>query len=175
MEGSLVRFMVLSAPRSASTWAANWLTTEKTLCLHDPILEHTPEAMDAIPCDRLLGISCTALALLPALVNRHPARKVVVHRDLGEVDLSLTSIGLTRLGPRWATALDKITGMHVGYSSLFETQQAGLIYEYLTELPFDEARHALLRNMYVEPNFSKVPIHAQTARSFRDRLTAALS
>ena len=167
--------MVLSAPRSASTWAANWLTTEKTLCLHDPILEHTPEALDKIPCDRMLGLSCTALALLPDLINQHPARKLIVHRDLEEVNLSLISIGLTRLGRRWDTALDAIRGMHVYFGSLFETEQAGLIYEYLTELPFDAPRHEQLRNMYVEPNFSKVPIHAQTARSFRDRLTAALS
>lgn len=171
----MVRFMVLSAPRSASTWAANWLTTDKTLCLHDPILERTPEAMDQIPCDRLLGISCTALGLLTDLVNKHAARKVIVHRDLQEVDLSLETIGLSRLGPRWHTALDKIEGMHVYFDSLFEPNQAKKIYEHLTDLPFDEERHAQLRNMYIEPNFSEVPIHAQSARSFRDRLTAALS
>ena len=52
----VIEFMVLSAPRSASTWAANWLTTEKTLCLHDPVLEHYPEDLDRIPCDRVLGV-----------------------------------------------------------------------------------------------------------------------
>lgn len=170
----MIDFMILSAPRSASTWAANWLTTERTLCLHDPVLEVDVDALDAIQADRPLGIACTAMALLPDLVNAHPARKVVVHRELAEVNLSLESIGLTRLGPLWTRALDHVVGVHIDYQDLFDPWAARPVYEFLTGHPFDVARHAQLRAMYVEPAFEKVKVVADRARAFRDRLTAAL-
>lgn len=169
----MVRFMVLSAPRSASTWVANWLTTEKTLCLHDPILEHKPEDLDDIPCDRLLGLACTGLALLPDFVNTHPAMKVIVHRDLEAVNRSLTTIGLTPLGRRWNDALDRIRGMHVYYDSLFDAHWADKIHYQLTGLPFDAARHAQLCGMYVEPHFEKLTVKADRARDFRQRVERA--
>lgn len=175
MEGSLVRFMVLSAPRSASTWAANWLTTEKTLCLHDPVLEHYPEDLDKIPCDRALGVACTGLALLPGFLRLHPSRKVIVHRPLDEIDQSLESIGLTKLGPQWDTALDQIGGFHVFYGDLFDIKEAAGIYEYLTHQRFDAARHEQLVAMHLEPNFAKVRIKPDRARAFRDRIQRAFT
>jgi hypothetical protein len=169
----MVRFMVLSAPRSASTWAANWLTTDRTLCLHDPILEHSPEDMDQLPCDRILGVACTGLALLPGFIRLHQARKVIVHRDLDEVNRSLVSIGLTPLGNVWNTALEQIQGMHVYYHDLFDPTHARRIYEHLTNLPFDAARHEQLCTMHVEPNFEKIKIKPERARDFRDRIHRA--
>lgn len=171
----MIDFMVLSAPRSASTWAANWLTTERTLCLHDPVLEIDVDALDALRADRSLGIACTAMALLPDVVNAHPAHKVIVHRSLAEVNLSLESIGLTRLGPLWTRALDHIKGLHVYYEDLFNPLAASRMYYHLTGLPFDAARHEQLRAMYVEPAFEKVKVVADRARAFRDRLEAALA
>jgi hypothetical protein len=171
----MVRFMVLSAPRSASTWIANWLTTDVTLCLHDPVLEHFPEDLDRIRCDRHLGIACSALALLPDFVNAHTARKVVVHRDLDEVNASLVTIGLSRLSRQWNTALDRIHGMHVYYHDVFSPETAAPIYEYLTDRPFDEPRHAQLCAMHVEPNFEKVIIKPDRARAFRERVARAFA
>jgi hypothetical protein len=171
----VIKFMVLSAPRSASTWVANWLTTEKTLCLHDPVLEHRVEALDHLPCDRMLGVSCTGMALLTKFVNAHPAKKVVLHRDLREVNQSLYAIGLTKVGPAWDKALAKVDGaMHVQYADVFDPDCAKAIWEYLTGLPFDEPRHQLLRNMHVEPNFVKVKVVPERAREFRQRIEEAL-
>jgi hypothetical protein len=169
----VVRFMVLSAPRSASTWVANWLTTDRTLCLHDPILEHAPEAFDDIPCDRALGISCTGLALLPDFVNDHPARKVIVHRDLDQVNQSLESIGLTKLGPHWNDAFQTLVGMHVYYEDLFKPMAAKVIYEHLTGFLFDALRHRLLCDIYVEPRFERVKVRPERARDFRARIERA--
>lgn len=171
----MVRFMVLSAPRSASTWVANWLTTERTLCLHDPVLEHDPDHLDSIPTARRLGVACTGLALLPDFVNAHPARKVVVHRDRAEVDRSLIAIGLSALGPRWTHALEDIQGMHVHYGDLFDPKRAKQIYEYLTEAPFDLERHTQLRQMHIEPHFKKLKIVPARARDFRRRIEAAFA
>jgi|SRR5882762_6901529 len=165
--------MVLSAPRSASTWVANWLTTEQTLCLHDPVLTHAPEAFDAIPCDRVLGLACTGLALLTDFVNNHQAKKLIVHRDLGTVNHSLETIGLSRLGPRWEQCLREVRGMHVHYNDLFQPAPARSIYEHLTGLLFDEPRHRNLCDMYVEPHFEKVKIRPERARDFRTRVERA--
>lgn len=171
----MLQFMVLSAPRCASTWVANWLTSERVLCLHDPILEHTPEDLDTLPCDRLLGIACTGLALLTPFVNAHPARKVVIHRDFKEINDSLMSIGLTRVvAKRWDVALYAIEGMHVRYHELFQTSAAAHMYSYLTQLPFDPARYDLLRVMHVEPLFDHVKIVPERAREFRRRVSEAL-
>ena len=170
----MIEFMVLSAPRSGSTWAANWLTTEKTLCLHDPVLEHHPEDMDQIPCDRMLGVACTGLALLPGFLRLHPARKVIVHRDSDDVDDSLESIGLTKLGAAWARdPLAPIIGLHVDFDDLFEPLTAKPIYEFLTGQPFDAARHAELVAMHVEPCFEKIRIKPDRARAFRERIERA--
>jgi len=171
----LIKFMVLSAPRSASTWVANWLTTERTLCLHDPVLEHRVEDLDTLHCDRMLGVSCTGMALLTDWVNAHPAKKVVLHRDLREINQSLQNIGLTKVGPAWDSALHKISaGMHVQFRDVFDPDCAKAIYEYLTGLPFDAARHRNLRGMHVEPNFDKVKVVPARAREFRHRIEEAL-
>lgn len=172
----MIEFMVLSAPRSASTWVANWLTTDTTLCLHDPVLEHAPEALDSIPIapGHHLGIACTALGLLTDFVNAHPARKVIVHRDLDEVNESLLSIGLTRLSTRWKTALEKLGGMHVYYQDLFEPKAAERIFEHLTGFPFDAARHEQLCRMHIEPLYEQVRINPEKTRGFRDRVAEAL-
>lgn len=168
----MIEFMVLSAPRSASTWAANWLTTAKTLCLHDPVLEHVPEDLDKMPCDRRLGIACTAMALLPDFVNRHGARKVIVHRDLGEINTSLETCGLTALPKRWAGALDRIRGFHVYYDDLFDAAGARAIADAL-DVEFDAARHAQLVAMHVEPQFERIVVRPDRARAFRNRIARA--
>lgn len=171
----MIRFMVLSAPRSASTWVANWLTTERTLCLHDPILEHDAAALDDIPCDRMLGLACTALPLLPQLVNQHPARKIILHRDLDEVNRSLLTIGLSNLKDPWAGALNRLIGIHAYYSDVFVPNRAQRLYEYLLELPFDAARHAQLCAMHVEPNFERLTVKPERARAFRESVDRAFA
>lgn len=175
----MIRFMVLSAPRSASTWVANWLTTEKTLCLHDPVMEHSPAEFDALPCDRVLGIACTGLALLADFVNAHAARKIVVHRDLIQVNKSLTSIGLWPLGSTWMRKpledIDCETAYHVHYQDLFEPARAKVIYEYLLEQPFDAPRHEQLCAMHIEPNFEALRLKPERARAFRRQVEEAFN
>ena len=36
----MIDFMVIGLPRTGTTWASNWLTTDSTQCYHDP-LYHT--------------------------------------------------------------------------------------------------------------------------------------
>jgi hypothetical protein len=172
----MIDFMVLSAPRSASTWAANWLTTHRTLCLHDPLLEHTVEELDGIPhAQATFGISCTALPLCHAWVDAHAARKLVLHRDIADIDASLKRIGLTALSRHWTGALERLRGMHVHYLDLFQASSAKRIWEYLTETDFDPGRHRHLTRMRVTPYHPKVPIDAECARDFRRRIERAFA
>lgn len=172
----MIEFMVLSAPRSGSTWMSNWLTTEATLCLHDPILEHAPEDFDRIESDRMLGLSCSGLALLPDFVNDHPARKLIIHRPLDEINRSLGAIGLTPLGSRWQMdTLDKIEGLHVKFEHVFNTVLAARMHEHLTGRPIDKVRHAHLCRMHVDPEFSRVVIARDRTRDFRERVARAFN
>ena len=169
----MLEFMVLSAPRSASTWVANWLTTSTSICLHDPVFEHHPEDLDVLEYPgRRVGIACTALALLPAWVNAHRAPKVIVHRNLDEVNASLVRIGLTALGEKWRTALDSVEGLHVDYDDLFFPRVGRDICAHLG-LPWDWVRFGELTKMNVEPNFNRVTLRADRARAFRERVARA--
>ena len=158
-----IEFMLLAAPRSATTWAANWLTTDTTLCLHDPLWQWAKEELDGIRSRRRIGLSCTGLALFPEWVNAHPARKVILHRDLSAVDESLKRIGMTVCSDQWNGVLDRINGVHLEWSELFTRPQ--YIYEYLLDSPFDPERWAVLREMNVQPHFQAVTVNqSATAR-----------
>lgn len=167
--------MVLSAPRSGSSWASNWLTTEHSLCLHDPVLNFEPEELDNIPCQRTLGVACTGLALFPQWVNYHKARKIIVHRDRQEIDKSLLGIGLTPLGRAWDGALERIEGRHVQMEDLFNPAQAGAIFSWLTGQPFDYERHRVLLDLNVQPQFDRVHVKADAAKGFARRVREAIA
>lgn len=159
--------MVLSAPRSGSTWISNYLTTDTTLCLHDPLWQHHYSELDAIESDKTLGVACTGLALFPDFVNAHPARKIILHRDLAEVDVSLMKIGLTPCSPQWEGVLSQIRGVHLNWTEMFDEPRN--IYEYLLNKPFDAQRHAQLREINVQPAFAKLSIdRGATSRLIRE-------
>lgn len=153
----MISFMVLGAPRSGTTWVANWLTTEYSLCLHDPLWGQHYSELDSIESDRVLGISCTGCALFSEWVNRHPARKVILRRDLKEVDASLARVGLPPCSQDWEGVLDRIAGIHVHWTDVFDHPKD--IYEYLLQQPFDARRHALLREMNIQPDFARLSIN----------------
>ena len=136
--------MVLSAPRSGSAWCSNWLTTDTTLCLHDPLYRYSWAQLEQMESPCLLGMACTVSALLN--VNAHPARKVILHRDPSEVRNSMARLGID--GEYDFAALDAVQGHHYHWRALFEDPAP--IYEYLLERPFDAERHELLRDLNVQ-------------------------
>lgn len=161
----MIEFMLIAAPRSATTWASNWLTTDATLCLHDPLVKWTLDELDTIESPKRLGIACTALALFPEWVNAHPARKIILHRELAEVDESLERIGMTACSRQWEGVLDRIDGIHLDWQILFDPLRARYVYEHLLNLPFDAERWAVLREVNAQPNFRTVSVNkAATAR-----------
>lgn len=163
--------MILGAPRSGTAWAANWLSTERTLCLHDPLFNRDLDELDQIPCDRTLGVADTGLLLFPGFLARHPARKVILHRDLGEIENSLRRAGLPPLERNWDRELREIDGLHVDWRDLFE--RPGMIYEYLFgHLMSDYPRHQLLCKLNVQMDFEKIDPDPAVTRRMLERMRA---
>jgi hypothetical protein len=145
--------MILGGPRSATTWAANWLTTDATLCLHDPLLEYTRNQLDVLQIPgKQIGISCTGALLFPDWVKAHPCPKVILYREVGQINASLRGLGLDELEPnrhhaRMAQIPDALL---VPYEHLFRSLDAEGIAKHLG-VPWDPYRHDQLRRMRVEP------------------------
>lgn len=146
--------MVIAAPRSGTAWAANWLTTESSLCLHDPLFEHHLDSWDQILSSRRLGVACTGVALFAEYLRTHTAKKVVLHRDLKEINASLELMGLWPLTAQWQGALEQVEGLHVDWRELLDNPEP--IWTHLMDSPFDQARHAILRKFNVQMDFEKV-------------------
>lgn len=89
----MIDFMVIGLPRSGTAWAANWLTTDTTFCLHDPLAKYHHTELDGLVSDKRLGVACTGLWTQPEWLNAHPAKKVILHRPLEEINRSLKAIG----------------------------------------------------------------------------------
>lgn len=164
----MIEFMVIGAPRSGTTWAANWLTTDTTLCIHDPLYEYHYDELDSIKSKKHVGISCTGLLLFPDWVNRHPARKVILHRPVADINDSLRQIGMPGISDAVVGNLNRIHGMHVDWKSLFVEPRD--IYEYLTELKFDAERHHFLKCVNMQPSFNQINVNKTVAKRFFNEL-----
>jgi hypothetical protein len=165
----MIEFMILAAPRSGTTWAANWLTTDTTLCLHDPLYTRHYEELDSIESKKKLGVSCTGLYWFPDWVNKHPAKKVILHRDISEINKSLNDIGLPSFPDNTSEKLGLIDGIHINYAEIFTNPKP--IYEYLTGLPFDAERHAFLLDIEMQPKFSGLKVGKAVTRRLLQELS----
>ena len=160
--------MVLGAPRSGTAWASNWLTTEKTLCMHELLFTHTPEQLDQVPCDRTLGLADTGLALFPEWLEAHPAKKVILHRDIRQINASLNRAGIPSPHHDWTGLLKGINGLHVKWDVLFK--DPAQITRYLFEEEPDMARHALLAKLNIQADFEKVDPDPVVTRRLLERM-----
>lgn len=167
----MLSFIVVGLPRSGTTWIANWLTTDDTICVHDPLYKYTLEELDYLQTDKLLGISCTALWTYPQFLQGHKARKIIVHRDLKEINDSLVNeIETSPISKEKAKILDSLDGMHVQFKDLFNPTEAKKIYEYALNKPFDPMRHAYLVEMNIQPNFGMLFFNKEAIRNFKRRI-----
>ena len=161
--------MVIGAPRSGTTWAANWLTTDTTLCLHDPLFDFTLNELDAMEGgEKKIGVSCTGLAMFPHWVNNRSVPKVILHRPLEEINDSLDKIGLPPLEPQWDTLLNEIQGWHVEWTRIFEDPEH--IYKYLLNKPFDRERHQQLKRWVIEPDLSQIKQDPRVLKELMDTM-----
>lgn len=147
----MIDFMVLGVGRCGTAWAANWLTTETTICIHEPLFIHSLSALDEMRDERLLGISCTGSWLFTDWMDAQAARKVVLHRPVSEINESLRRIGIKEVANDCDDALWRIKGMHVDWRDMWGNPRP--IYEFLLQKEFDERRHAQLAGLNVQYNF----------------------
>lgn len=174
----MLDFIVVGLPRSGTTWAANWLTTDRAHCFHDPLYTvHYSDWDERLPArapGRLVGASCTGAWRWADWLNAHPARKLVLHRDVGEVIESMRALGLPPVSPDAAAALDRVIGMHVPFGDLFDPSGAREAWEHLLpSLPFNEARHRELVDIEMQPKFSGLTIDPAVTRRLMAELRRA--
>lgn len=170
----MIEFMVLAMPRSGTGWCANWLTTDRTLCLHDPLWKHHYSELDNVRSPgRRLGVSCTGLAMFPDFLASHRARKVILHRPIAEVNESGRALGLDPIPTHWDSLLDSITGFHASWTDVFKPETARPIYEFLLQRSFDEQRHAMLTGLNVQIAFERVKPDPRVARRFFEEFRRA--
>lgn len=161
--------MVLGAPRSGTAWAANWLTTETSTCIHDPLFRYHYDQLDNIQSQKRVGVSCTGLALYPDFLAHHQATKVILHRPIDEINASLSRISLPPIPQTWARALHSIEGLHVEWTDLFDPKEASRIYERLLGGRFDPERHRELVDLNVQMNFGNIHVNrTETVRLLND-------
>jgi hypothetical protein len=145
----VIDFIVLGLPRSGTTWLANWLTTDKSLCLHDPFAKSLPETWDAG--SKRLGISCTGAYLMPGWLCLQDCPVALIERNPEDCDASLHRMGL---GTTWPlrTAFKRADGRRWRFDDLWDEDKARELWAFLLPgLPFDTARYRLLKDMHIEP------------------------
>lgn len=152
----MIAFRVYGLPRSGTTWVANWLTTDKSLCWHDPVEW-------ALPADILewsarqtkrAGISCTGTWLRDWPSE---APTLLLDRNTDAVQESLVHNGLPPL-PDWVFArFRSLPFRRVELRELLQPGYAEEVWEYLLPgLPFDASRHEQLRKMQIQPSVAEM-------------------
>ena len=144
----MIRYMVLGLPRSGTAWMANLLSNNGAVCLHESLADYNLAQLDAMP--EVAGISETAGVLLPDQINAHPARKVVIIRDLTEINHSMMLQGLPDIPPVAVQMLDKIEAPRIAFHQLFDYDVTATVYEYLTGNTLDERYFNQLKSYNVQ-------------------------
>jgi hypothetical protein len=169
----MINFMVLAGPRSATTWLANLLTTDETLCLHDPFLEYTADQLQQIHIPgRRIGISCTAALLHPEWVLAQRCPKILIYRDPREINASLRVLGMNELDhARHLRRMQAIPGAKMyDWRSAFRTADAVDMCKRLG-VPFDLYRFRQLVNMNIQPQYQQLPLDREAVQEWSRRVT----
>ena len=145
-------FLVVSGERSGSTWAANWLTTDTSICSHDPRLRWTEDQIRQLKVKgKRVGICCTYAGMDPEWCNRQIIPTLIIHRDPAEIDASWARLGVVPFVNK--PPLDCVAGWHVDWKLLRDPRTAEQIYERLLWKDFDAGRHHELVQMNIQPHF----------------------
>jgi hypothetical protein len=153
----VIDFAVIGLPRSATTWLSNWLTTDTTLCLHDPFAEALPQQWDAG--GKRLGISCTGAYLMPDWFNAQDCPVAIIERDHADCSASLAQYGLLPITLHMRRMLGLANGRRFAFADLWNEARARELWTYLLPgIAFDAMRYRLLSAMQVQPHPAKVRV-----------------
>lgn len=165
----MIDFIVLGLPRSGTTWLSVWLTTDRSLCLHDPFALGVPETW---PRDaRRFGISCTGAYLFPKWLARQECPVAIIERDSESCELSLARAGLPADSvPALRTRLDATDGRRFAFDALWNEDTARELWAFLLpQIPFDALRYAQLRQTQIQPHLGKWRFDPNTAQEMQRR------
>jgi hypothetical protein len=96
-----------------------------------------------------LGISETSLIFEAERVNAHPAKKLVIHRPLEQVNASLRALGLPEMTKEDEKHLESIQGHHIQYNELHKPFRMQTAFEHLG-VKFDRQRFEFLCKLNVQ-------------------------
>lgn len=172
--------MVLAGPRSATTWTANFLTTDTSICFHDPLLRFTTDVLDrlTVPGKRV-GISCTGAPMFPEWIASVKCPKVVLYRDPDDMNASLRKLGLRELDKashlKQLIALDVPGTRWFDWRDVFSPKSARSLYEYvLPDKKFDALRHHELAQMHIEPQWVDLELQTVAVKALSERVRKTL-
>lgn len=170
----MMDFAVFGLPRSGTTWAANWLTSDGAVCFHDPIEHHAPAELLTLQPGRPWGIACTGAwafeGVAAEIARRCPV--VILERDPADSAELARGIGM-ELPPAvhaWIhERFERVPGVRVAHGELWDEDGARGIWRILRPgVPFDVMRWRLLRDMQVQPVLERVEVCAATVAALRD-------
>ena len=106
------------------------LSRNGAVCLHESLADYSLADIDAMP--EVAGISETAGVLIADQIEAHPARKVVIMRDLTEINHSMMLQGLPDIPAVAQEMLDQIDAPRVAFHQMFDFDIMATVYQYLT-------------------------------------------
>lgn len=163
----MIDFMVLGLPRSATTWLSVWLTSERSLCLHDPFAQGLPEDW---PCDhRQFGIACTGAYLFPKWLSQQSCPTAIIVRDVEDCDASLSRMGWGNTEGELRDAFAKAEGRRFAFDALWIEDEARELWDFLLpRVPFDALRYRQLKDIQIQPHMGKwsfdLAVHTEMKR-----------
>ena len=98
-----------------------------------------------------VGVACTAMYMMAGYVQKLPCPVVMLDRPLADVNASLAAKGVGPLEDWFVRKFDMVDAPRIPYESLFDTESAGALWEFLMpDEPFNADRHRMLSRMRVE-------------------------
>ncbi len=175
----MIDFAVIALPKSATSWAANWLTTDESVCVHDPMVWHTPDEMADLRAinsaqSKYRGVACTGLWMVPGWVEQNVSRWVIVERPIEEVNAGLAAMGLGPMPEHCVRQFAKMPGERISMGALFEEATAHAVWnKLLPHVPFDRERHKLLTELMVTPAFQRIEPDPIAVKAWLKRIAEA--
>ena len=175
----MLDFAVIALPKSATSWAANWLTTEASVCIHDPMVWHKPDDMASLlslpgSSTKYRGVACTALWMVPGWVQENVRDWIVVERPIDEVNAGLCAMGLGPMPEDAVRLFDEMPGERIAMRDLFSEATAHAVWrKLLPYVPFDAERHRLLTELMVTPAFQRIEPNPSAVKAWLERIKEA--
>lgn len=164
-------FMILGLPRSGTTWAANWLSSDGAICYHDPFAKYDDVSLTNHNPGREWGISCTGAWLFPSFMQANKCKTIILERDLNEVNQSLREIGWPEFPADLLYLFRKAEGKRMPFNALFDEEGAREIWQHLRPgKPFDVVRWKQLIEMSIQPNFDVWSMDANILEKMAGRI-----